>query len=223
MRTRCLVRPGVTLVLGKTYTGKSTLIRRELTKRPSGSRAFIFDPAASDALDGLPEIRTRSGARRFLTGDASRGGWIRAVRFADPLDYAWLASTVNAWRGVTWVLDDAARLMRLEAIRDAAAIVAVSGRHMGGGAGVELWCVCHRPTNVHPDVRAQIERVYSFTQTEPRDVAQLADWCGSEFASRVAALPPGDWIAWPWYEEALRGRAPSRAPSRRARKPARRR
>lgn len=190
-------RAGVTFVFGQTETGKTTLVRRELETRTPQGRAIIFDPSLSKSLDGLRELTTRKAARSFLRGEESRGAWIRVARFVDHRDYCWLAGVVPHWRGVTWVLDDAKAMMRYEIIAETAVLAAISGRHMGARTGVELWYVCHRPQHAHPDLRSQVGAVYSFSQTEPRDLALLAEWCGSEFSERVAELGAHEWARWP--------------------------
>lgn len=194
---RPLVSPGVTFVLGPTYCGKTTLAREILEARRPAGRALIFDPSLSRALDGLPELKTRTWARRFLTGRDSHGAWVRVVRFARLEDYAWLASTVRGWRGVTWVLDDAATLMESPAIAAAAQAVAITGRHMGNRAGVELWFIGHRPCNAPPAIRSQVSAVYSFRQREPRDLELLTTWCGGAFAQSVSQLEDRAFLAWP--------------------------
>lgn len=190
-----VIRPGVTFVFGQTYTGKTTLMRRELEARPH-KRALIFDPSCAEALDGIPELASRAACKSFMMGERSRGSWLRVVRFTDSEDWSWLAGTARHWRGVSWVLDDGRALMELDPVATMASLVALQGRHFGGRTGVELWFVGHRPSDAPPIIRAQVSAVYSFRQREPRDLEILTQWAGSDFAKQVQGLADHRCIKW---------------------------
>jgi len=180
----CLVRPGVTAILGKSRTGKTTLALKEL--HGYAHRALIFDPRASEALDAVPTLTSRAEVRRHFANSAGR--WIRTVRTFDLGLYSWLAASVAHWRGVVWVMDDAHSLFSDPLIAEKAIEVGVGGRHMGGRLGVELWVITHRPVMVPAAIRSQVNTIHTFRQTGPLDLAELARWCGEDFAERASQL-----------------------------------
>lgn len=189
-----LVRPGVTCFFGQTYTGKTTLMLRQLERE--AARGLVFDPSASRALDRYPVLSSLAGARQFF-GRHSAGRWIRTVRTADLSLYASLARTVKWWRGVVWVLDDANALLEEPDILAAAKSVATAGRHMGNRTGVELWVIAQRPMFVHPTIRSQAQRIFSFAQAEPADLRYLQERGGEAFASTVRGLTGHQFTSWP--------------------------
>jgi len=189
----CMVRPGVTAYLGLSRTGKSTLALKHL--RQSAARALIFDPRASETMDAVPALHNRGDVMRFFAKHSS-GKWMRTVRSHDSSLYAWLATTVPHWRGVTWVIDDAHSLLSVPAVHDAALEVGVGGRHMGGRMGVELWVITHRPYMLPADIRSQASRFYCFRQPSPGDLRYLAGWCGDDYAARVRQLPDFQFATW---------------------------
>lgn len=194
------VQAGVTAYFGQTRSGKTTLLRREL-EAVRGRRAVIFDPRGSDSLNGLREIGSREGARRYF--GAARGPGVAVVRFSRVDDYVWLARTVYYWRSCVWVLDDAAAQLEHREIAEVAIEAARAGRHFGRrgqertGYGVELWVSAHRPIDIPPGVRAQVERIRSFRQTSPDDLKRLRDWTTPEFAEAVRCLEGHQHVSWP--------------------------
>lgn len=188
------VRAGVTAFFGQPETGKTTLMRRELARY--ARRALIFDPSGSASLDLFPPLTTAAGVRHFLTWH-SAGCWVRTVRTADLALYDWLAASVDHWRGVVWVVDDAHTLLTRPAVLAAAERVAIAGRHMGGGLGVELWVVAHRPMFLAATIRAMVLRIYSFAQAEPLDLKYLRERAGEAFSRGVAQLAGHGYRSWP--------------------------
>lgn len=196
------VRANVTAYFGLSLTGKTTRMARELAGY--ARRGLVFDPSDSEALDHWPALTTAAEVRRFLVRE-SAGTWIRTVRTADLELYDWLARTVEHWRGVVWVLDDASKLLRRQPIRDAAVQVATAGRHMGGRQGVELWIVAHRPTFIEPDIRFAVERLRVFRLPDPADLDFVRGRTGTDFAARVARLTGHQCVRWPEDERAKDG------------------
>lgn len=189
-----LVRPGVTCFFGQTFTGKTTLMCEQLERE--AARALVFDPSGSKALDAYPALHSLAGFRQFMAL-SSAGRWARTVRTADLATYAAIARSVKHWRGVVWVLDDANALLEDPTILDSAKAVATAGRHMGHRAGVELWVIAQRPMFVHPTIRSQAQRIFSFAQAEPADLKYLQERGGAPFAECVRRLEGHQFTAWP--------------------------
>lgn len=209
------MRAGVTAFFGRSGTGKTSLMLRELIAY--GHRALIFDPQRDEKLDRFPALSSASHVRGFFASADSYGpDWIRVVR-GDLQLYEWVASSVKYWRGVVWVLDDSPGLFaRCHALKLTASDVAIAGRHMGQGAGVELWAVAHRPVHLPTDVRSAVTRIRSFAQDEPRDLKYLAEKAGPTFAETVGRLRNHQFTRWPEDVDHARqrGRAAPASPGR---------
>lgn len=191
-----MIRAGVTAFFGQSMTGKTTLMLREL--EAYGQRALIFDPQRDEKLNRFPALSSPHQVRAFFSSaDSYAPNWIRTVRGELEL-YEWLSRSVRHWKGIVWVIDDSPGLFsRLRPLKLSASDVAIAGRHMGQGAGVELWVVAHRPINLPADVRSQVTRIRSFAQNEPRDLEYLSEKAGRAFAERVSQLRGHQFTAWP--------------------------
>ena len=203
-RFACRVTPGVTAVIGKGWTGKST----ELAKRIKGERArwLVYDSQGSAALDFFPRLETVADAFAFLSGQASAvPSWVRVVRLDSIVAYEALTQTVQHWRAVRWVVDDAGRLIGSKPIREAMEDVATTGRHKAEGAGVELWVACHRATELSTSIRAQLDNVLAFYQDDPDAIAKLAERCGASFTDKLSKLRIGQFVEWPETVNGRRG------------------
>lgn len=195
-RFECRVTPGVTAVIGKGWTGKST----ELCKRIDGepARWLVYDSQGSAAFDSFARLESVADAFEFLSGEGSAGAsWVRVVRLDSVTAYEVLTQTVQHWRGVRWVVDDAGRLIGSKIIREAMEDVATTGRHKAEGAGVELWVACHRATELSTSIRAQLDRVLAFYQDDPDAIAKLAERCGASFTDKLSNLSVGQFVEWP--------------------------
>ncbi len=194
-RFACRVTPGVTAVIGKGWTGKST----ELCKRIKGTPArwLVYDSQGSAAFDGFPCLETVADAFAFLSGEGSAGAsWVRVVRLDSMAAYEALTQTVQHWRAIRWVVDDAGRLIGSKTIREAMEDVATTGRHKAAGAGVELWVACHRATELSTSIRAQLDHVLAFYQDDPDAIAKLAERCGTALTDRLSSLTIGQFAEW---------------------------
>lgn len=191
----CRVTPGVTAVVGKGWTGKSTELAKRIAQTPA--RWLVYDSQGSAAFDRFPCLESVADAFSFLSGDGSaRSDWIRVIRFDSLVAYEALTQTVQHWRGVRWVVDDAGRLIGSKVIREAMEEVATTGRHKAEGAGVELWVACHRATELTTSIRAQLDHVLAFYQDDPDAIAKLAERCGDPLTEKLSSLSVGQYVEW---------------------------
>lgn len=191
----CRVTSGVTALIGKGWSGKSTELARRISDEPA--RWLVFDSQGSAALDSFPQLHDVGSVFAFLSSqESARASWVRVLRFESRAAYEVLAQTSPYWRGVRWVLDDVGRLIGSRLIRDAMEDVATCGRHKAEGAGVELWVACHRATELTTQIRAQLDRVIAFYQDDPDALKKLAERCGTSFVEKLSTLRVGQFVEW---------------------------
>lgn len=190
----------VTLFCGKTQQGKSTLALFMALKE--WDRTIVLDSARARVFERIaPGGHFASWAElaKWLRTDGSRiQRWVVALRSKRPEDYAAALRCSEHMRGVLLFCDETHKLCRMEGVREPLELVALTGAHYGGGAGVGLYMVAQRPGSVPINIRSQAERVITFKQTEPRDIAWLAEWSGSQdWAAGVAGLADHRHTTWP--------------------------
>lgn len=190
----------VTLFCGNTQQGKSTLaLWLALREWP---RVIVLDSARARVFDRISaggHFATWRELARWLRDDAAAfQRWAVTLRSKDPADYAAALRCAEHMRRVLIVCDEAHKLVRMDGVREPMELVALTGAHFGGGAGVGLYMATPRPGSVPINIRSQAERVITFRQREPRDIAWLAEWSGNEeWAASVAGLADHCHTTWP--------------------------
>lgn len=190
----------VTLFCGKTQQGKSTLaLWLALREWP---RTIVLDSARSRVFNRIApggHFAAWSDMAKWLQTDGGRiARWCIVLRSKRPEDYAAVLRCAEHMRGILIFCDETHKLCRMEGVREPLELCALTGAHYGGGAGVGLYMVTQRPGSVPINVRSQAERVLTFRQTEPRDIAWLQEWSGSEeWAASVAGLADHQHAVWP--------------------------
>lgn len=192
--------PRVTLIVGKTQQGKSTLaLKMALKEFP---RIIVLDSARTKVFDRIAEAGQFSSfddLAKWLTTEASKHPrWAVALRSKDPADYAAVLRASEYFRGILLLLDETHKLARMEGVMEPLELVALTGAHYGDGAGVWLYMVAQRPTSVPINIRSQADRIVTFRQQEPRDREWLVQWgTTQEFADRVGNLPDHQHLIYP--------------------------
>jgi len=196
--------PRVTLIVGRTQQGKSTLaLKLAVQEFP---RIVILDSARTRVFDQVApagQFSTWKQMATWLMSDAAKAPrWCIALRSKDPEDYAALLRASEHFRGVLILMDETHKLCRMEGVQEPLELVALTGAHYGNGAGVWLYMLSQRPTSVPINVRSQADRIITFRQQEPRDRDWLVNWgTTQEFADRVGQLPDHAYLIYPTAEE----------------------
>lgn len=190
----------VTLFCGKTQQGKSTLALHMALRE--WSRTIVLDSARSKVFNRIApggHFASWSDMAKWIQTEGGRiPRWCIALRSKRPDDYAAVLRCAEHMRGILLFCDETHKLCRMEGVREPLELVALTGAHYGGGAGVGLYMVTQRPGSVPINVRSQAERVITFRQSEPRDIAWLQEWSGSEeWAASVAGLADHHHAVWP--------------------------
>ncbi len=183
--------PRVTLIAGKTQLGKSTLAL--WLALHEWDRSIVLDSARSKVFDRIPpggHFSNWPELATWLAHDAATlRRWCVALRSKDPADYAAVLAASEHFRGLLILCDETHKLCRMPGVMRPLELVALTGAHYGGGAGVGLYMVTQRAYSVPINVRSQADRVICFRQNEPRDLAWLAEWSGDEaWSASVAGL-----------------------------------
>lgn len=201
----------VTLVCGNTQQGKSTLaLWLALREWP---RVIVLDSARSRVFDRIApggHFATWDDMAAWLVTDGGRlRRWAIALRSKAPADYAAALTAAEYLRGVLILCDETHKLCRMgQDVQRPLELCALTGAHYGGGAGVGLFMVAQRPGSVPINIRSQAERVITFRQREPRDIAWLTEWAGNEeWAASVAGLADHCHTTWPANITVKKGQA----------------
>lgn len=196
--------PRVTLIVGRTQQGKSTLALKLAIKE--FPRVIVLDSARTRVFDLIAEggqFATWKEMATWLMSEAAKHPrWCITLRSKNPDDYAALLRASEHFRGVLLLMDETHKLCRMEGVQEPLELVALTGAHYGNGAGVWLYMLSQRPTSVPINVRSQSDRIITFRQQEPRDRDWLVDWgTTQEFADRVGQLPDHAYLIYPSAEE----------------------
>lgn len=192
--------PRVSLIVGRTQQGKSTLaLRMAVQEFP---RVIVLDSARTRVFDQVApsgQFATWKEMAAWLMSSSSKAPkWCIALRSKNPDDYAALLLAAEHFRGVLLLMDETHKLCRMDGVMHPLELVALTGAHYGNGAGVWLYMLAQRPTSVPINVRSQADRLITFRQQEPRDRDWLVDWgTTQEFADEVGRLPDHQYLIYP--------------------------
>lgn len=205
--------PRVTLIVGRTQQGKSTLALKMAVSE--FSRIIVLDSARTRVFDQVApsgQFTTWEGMAAWLMSESSKAPrWCIALRSKNPADYAALLHASEHFRGVLLVMDETHKLCRMEGVMHPLELVALTGAHYGNGAGVWLFMLAQRPTSIPINIRSQADRIITFRQQEPRDRDWLVDWGTSqEFADEVGRLPDHAHLIFPNEAPSGSGTVPSK-------------
>lgn len=222
------MQPGVTLILGKSFTGKTARMLHELRRSP---RLVITDPKCAQ-LTSLPHFAHLwpdwAGERwngfsvpgYFKPAASSMSLRFRAVvhfrhGFKEQLDA--LCYLLLRVKYLTLAIDE----MGLFAPPGPAGVlprhltaVIVSGRH----EGINFVATVQRPSMVHGTVLSQATRILAYRITERNDLDKLSDYLPREFVEALPFLPDHACIDWedgrePFADFSLRGKLGSLLPA----------
>lgn len=191
------------LVVGKTGTGKSHLVKtRLLSAHP---RVVALDQkgeyvvGGSDAPPGMRALRA-----------VSVDEFVELMTGADPADHGELAVAVQCF-GRTWeqradnvrtVIDTLADCRDLLVIVDEVALLPRESWQdleylacLSRSWGQPVVMVAQRATQIPKTAREQATRVVSFRQNALNDAAALVDLCGPD-AERITSLPRFQYFYW---------------------------
>lgn len=177
-------------VFGSGGSGKTTWAARYLRATPFQAR-FIFDPIGSLCryLD-VPRSQTEAQLVASL-----RTGWAAfdpAGMF--PSDYeagsAWFADWSFRWSErlsgrKAWACDELWRFMTSTKLPAEIRTVMLAGRNYG----MDFVAITHRPTDLHPQIRPQIDLVAAFSTTVDGEAARYLEARGFDL-DRLRRLRP---------------------------------
>ena len=179
-----MTQPGssrIAIVVGRKKSGKSTLVRLGLAKRP---RWIVWDLRGEYA--SVPGSRLWRDVREFGAHVAGGGDIAREV-FACPVAQfeAWCRFAFNAG-GLLVVIEELGRYCSASFAPPFLLDLFDRSRH----ARLDLVCVSPRISGIPASLRGQADELVTFRATSPPDLLQLRDWLGLRTAERVRRLAP---------------------------------
>jgi len=219
------VHPGVTLIVGKSFTGKTARMLHELRRSP---RLVIADPKCCQ-LASLPRFAHLwpewSGERWtsfavpdfFSTRLASRFRVVAHFRHAFKEQLDSLCYLLLRVKNLTLAVDE----MGLFAPPGPAGVLppnltalVVSGRH----EGINFMATVQRPCMVHRTVLSQATRILAFHLDDRNDLDRLSDYLPRDLVDGLPYLPEHVCVDWQdggtaFVDFSLRGRLGSLLPA----------
>ncbi len=177
-------------VFGAGGSGKTTWAARYLTATPFQAR-FVFDPIGSLARYlRIPRAQTEADLVQQL-----RTGWAAydpARMFPDDYEAgaAWFARWSFTWSErlsgrKVWACDELWRFMTSSRLPPEIRTVMLAGRNFG----MDFLAITHRPTDLHPQIRPQLDLVACFATTADGESARYLVDRGFDL-DQVRALRP---------------------------------
>jgi len=174
----------ISVVLGRRGCGKTTLIKGVIASRP---RLLVFDTLAEYGRSGKV---FRSIPPLIDYVEANAYGQFRAVYqpvetqdletdFSDFMRLAWIAGAN------TIVVDEIDQVSSPSSVPDQLARNLRYGRHRK----MFVIAASRRAADVPRLITSQADELYTFNQTEPRDIQYIAEFAGKDFAQRTLSLP----------------------------------
>lgn len=188
-------RPSVTLIAGRSGSGKSTFALRYLLNAEGVSCRFIFDPAEEYAhrLDIQPQrtpLEMEVGIRRgwclfgtdLFPGEAS-------AAFLSFCDVAWQFSAALPGRKLVLV-DEVWKYCSPLAIPSELAMLVQEGRKIG----LETVFLTQRPNRLNESILGEVTECVAFAMTGERGLLKVVQSCNVP-EDEVAALAPGQYVS----------------------------
>lgn len=175
--------------MGKRGSGKSYTLRRLIKARP---RVLIYDTLVEEMYDdctriiSFPELVDKLSVKDKCFTYAYHD-----IETPMSMDFDYACRVVYEVGNMTFVVDEIDRHCDSHSMPYSLEKLISFGRHRN----VEFVCASRRPYAVNPLIRSQASEVYSFIQTEPRDVDYMREVIGTE-AEKLPTLPLHKFIYW---------------------------
>jgi len=212
------MQPGVTLILGKSFTGKTARLLHELKKSP---RVVLADPKCAQ-LAALPRWshlwpewdgdRWSSFAVPdfFSTRLNERFRAVVHIRHAFGPQLEALCYLLMRVKNLTLAIDEMGLFAppgNAFVLGDSLTMIVVSGRH----EGITLAATIQRPCMVHKTVLALATRMLVYRVTERNDLDALSNYLPRDFIGALPFLPDHACVDWqdgrePFTDFSLRGK-----------------
>ena len=191
-RRRPEIQNRIVGIIGRKGSGKSTKLR-ELLRHCA--RWVSFDPMSDHAaLAGGNVFETIPALARFLRWSreqsAFAGVYVPQGDPAEEIEEA--ASLVYARGNLCFVCEEVPLYTQACYIPPLFCRLIRTGRHRH----VDVGWTAQRAAEVPKTLTSLTDVWVLFSQTEPKDLAALAERCGRDVADRVAALGPHDFLLW---------------------------
>lgn len=152
----------IILIYGKTGSGKSELAKRLI--KPY-NRIVIID--VMNEYEGTI-VETFDD---FIDYIIDRENFVVCVRFTDDEDYEFLFRTIFEVSNILLVLEEAELYISPSERRNEFLKLVKYGRHRD----ISIIGIARRISELSPQLRSQVDKIYTFKQTEPKDLKVLKE------------------------------------------------
>lgn len=150
------------LIYGKTGSGKSTLAK----KLSEGYKRIIYLDPMSEYSGTVVE-----NFEDFLSYVENKENFVVCCRFYNDLDYEYLFKAVFEISNVLLVIEEADLYISPREKRNDFLKLVKFGRHRD----ISIIGIARRVSELSIDFRSQCDKIYSFKQTDPKDIKILQD------------------------------------------------
>lgn len=169
--------------------GKSTLLALKLSQQP---RFVLYDTLTESTYERFQRVTDFDTLCNEIQKDTFRIAYHGIEGLTIEEDFDFCCRLIYAQGNMTFSVDEIDLHCSPTSMPQSLENIVSIGRHRN----IDFYCASRRPYAIHPLIRSQANRIYSFNQTEPRDL----DWCAqvmsSDLIERLPLLARYNHIEW---------------------------
>ena len=181
-------KPDIRLCLGRGGSGKTFLVDHWLSKLKAPR--IIFDANGEDIYARWGQVI--SDRKQLLDHVVKNGGRHVVWRGVAPGDFEFVNEVAWALENLTLVWEEVDQFGDSGRLPPHAFKIVNQGRHRN----IRVIACSRRPARVSRDMTANASRIVAFRTREPRDLAFLKEWMGSEAVDQLPGLAEYNALDW---------------------------
>ena len=177
------------MILGKRGSGKSSLLEKKLGQLP---RFVLYNTLMEDCYSKFQQIEKFEELCKEITRDTYRISYRGNDGLSMEEDFDYCTRLCFATGNMTFAVDEIDLHSSPISLSQPLEEMISLGRHRN----VDFYCASRRPYLIHPLIRSQANRIYSFQQTEPRDLKWCSEVMSPNTLEQLPRLPFFKFIEW---------------------------